>query len=51
MRSRMAFRLARDDCLAHSAAERKPTPYGPPIALGLSLAAWSAIAGVVFLLL
>jgi hypothetical protein len=51
MRSRTAFRPVRDGSLGYSTAECKPTPYGPAVALALSLIAWSAIAGVIILLL
>ena len=34
-----------------SLRDYRPVPYGPAIAIGLSIAAWSVIAGAVLLLL
>jgi hypothetical protein len=51
MRDAMSSRLVRDQRLSNSAANFRATPYGPAIALALSLIAWAAIGGAVFLLL
>jgi hypothetical protein len=46
-----SFRDLRDRRVGYLIGDCQPTPYGPPLALGLSIVAWSAIIGVVIILL